>query len=166
MMLWVVGGACRGVGKTWLSHRMAALLPNAVFAKIGHNPRHPKGNPNFFRSPEAFRTFLASLSDREHCVVETNRAEVLDPADIRVFLDAPEDASDVRADADQLRAAADLVVAKDAIPAEWKKTLKDRLSRDLVVRICAILEGQRIHTELDHDGVYRHHRTPAGRVGK
>ena len=144
MMLWVVGGACRGVGKTWLSHRMAALLPNAVFAKIGHNPRQPDKPDHYFTSIDDFWAFQRCLPPTcQHCIVESNAPDIREAADVRILIAAPAGPAPVRDDAAALQAEADIPVAPGADRASWERVLTKKLQNpDLVRAVRTLLVRQ------------------------
>ncbi len=152
--LWVVSGACRGVGKTRVCTELAAVLPGAMRAKIGHNP--PKaGKPgNYFTDIPAFRAFQAQHPDVHHWVVESNRTEMRDEADIRIYIGEATGEELVRPDADEMRAEADVCVL--AIPgADPEAASRDEIRRwrravmrsvqlpETVEAVCAVFDEQR-----------------------
>lgn len=144
IMLWVVSGACRGVGKTQLGVALARLLPGGVYAKIGHNPPRDGKPANYFTRVEAFQDFLARLPRTcRHCVVESNLLARRGDGDLRIFIDAPDGARDLRDDAEWLAGAADIRVGPGTSEDAWREVLLARLEDPaFVAAICALLSKQ------------------------
>ncbi|MFH1744068.1 MAG: hypothetical protein ABIH23_34125 [bacterium] len=144
MMMWVIGGACRGVGKTWLSTELARLLPEAVCAKIGHNPPKQAGPKNYFTCIADFQAFLATNTICCHCVVESNELIRQENGDIRIFIDAPADMNDIREDVSVLKSKTDIVIDTDSCEDTWRQVLKrKRGDPALIPAICALLQQQK-----------------------
>ena len=87
--LWVISGAGRGAGKTWLCQQLCALLPDAVYAKLGHHAPRPDKAENYFTNPAAFLSFYQQLAPNQTCILESNRPELRRRADLRLFIAAP-----------------------------------------------------------------------------
>jgi hypothetical protein len=126
-MIWIVSGACRGVGKTRLCRRLAAVLPGAVYAKTGIHPRRPRGAKHYFTRPSDCAAFIDRLDGTRHAVVESNDPALLARGDLRIYLGAPPGTPDVRPDAADLEAAAEIAVTPGADPAPWRDRLAARL---------------------------------------
>jgi len=156
-LVWVVSGACRGVGKTWLSTRLAAALPNAVYAKTGHGTPDACKSHNYFADVERFLEFESQLpADCEHCVVESNRLALRGDGDVRIFIAARPGMGDVRTDAGVLEADADIRIVPEADPKAWRRVVASKLasagvgegslprntSRGVVEAVVALLEQQ------------------------
>ena len=145
MMLRIVSGACRRVGKTELSMHLARILPGAVCAKIGHNPRR-KGKPaHYFTGVKGFFAFLRNLPrTRRHCVVESNLLALRDYGDVRIFIGAPPDALNVRRDAGLLSSKAHIKVLPNGSARGWTRVLRAKLAdAKLASNIRSALEEQR-----------------------
>ena len=144
MMTWVIGGACRGVGKTWLSAELSRLLPGSVCAKIGHNPPKPAGRGNYFTSIADFQKFLTRNPDFCHCVVESNELIRGKTGDIRIFIDAREGTENIREDVSVLKSKADIVIDMKSREDTWHEVLSRRIGDPcLIPAICTLLEKQR-----------------------
>lgn len=145
MTVWVVCGACRGVGKTRLSRGLAAILPHSVCAKIGHNPAKSGRPENYFTSVKAFSAFQKRLSRAcRHCIVESNFLALSDWGAVRIFIGAPEGSQAVRRDAEALRSGAHLRIVPRARASAWRRVLEEKLDEPaLVAAVCSLLEAQR-----------------------
>ena len=144
MMRWAVSGARRGVGKTWLARRLCSVLPDAILAKIGHHPPKEGRDDHYFTNVEDFLTFVNALSDRSHCVVESNRLIHQGFGDIRIYIDAIPGAEDVRPDAAELRAKADVEISRDSHPERWRPVVASKIDDGaLVDTICELFREQR-----------------------
>ena len=74
MMMWIMTGARRNVGKTRVSHALAEILPSAVCAKIGHMPERLGRPKNYFTDVQDFLAFHEQIAEScSHCVVESDR---------------------------------------------------------------------------------------------
>ena len=147
MTLWVICGAGRGVGKTHLAQRLGQVLPNAVYAKCGHHQAQAGKPTNFFNTEEQLAAFLASVAEsRDHFVVESNGLARRGEGDIVVFVDGIDGHTNVRSDADVLRAQAHLRVCPGAACVrDWQKVLRSKLANEkLSGAVCEVL---REHTE-------------------
>mgnify|MGYP000381676201 CR=1 FL=1 len=145
MMTWVVSGACRGLGKTHLCQRLAVVLPNAVCAKVGHNPPKSDKPDNYFTNVDDFLVFHHQLSAGiRHCVVESNVLARKGYGDVRIFLDAPAGTDNVREDARELAEVAHIPIGAQREADGWRQVLNERLqSQELAARVADILEDQR-----------------------
>lgn len=123
-VVWVICGAGRRVGKTHLARRLCEVLPRSVYAKQGHGRAKRGKSPNFFRSPAQVKAFVeAARGRRGHVVVESNALAREGLGDAIVFVGAPADRADVRADAEALRRAADIYVGPGAERRRWRPVL-------------------------------------------
>ena len=146
MMCWVISGACRKAGKTRLGQELTKVLPHAVYAKIGHGVRREDKPENYFTRVQDFFAFLKGLKDCSHCVVESNRPELLDFGDIRIYLSAPSGTHDIRDDAPLLRERADVSITREADAHSRRKAVEAKLDdASLVETVCAVLETQFNH---------------------
>ncbi|MCK4340454.1 MAG: formate dehydrogenase accessory sulfurtransferase FdhD [Phycisphaerae bacterium] len=146
-MLWVVCGAGRGVGKTHLAQELCAVLPNSVYAKQGCGRRRPDGPPNFFQSNEELAAFLErGRPAYEHIVVESNELARSGRGDLVIYVDGLPHETDIRDDAERLRARAQLQISAHASIRDWKKCLRHQLA-DSVLReaVCDCLMKQKRH---------------------
>jgi molybdate transport system regulatory protein len=128
MRTWLISGACRGVGKTFLAKHLCAVLPSSVYAKFGHGkPRRGK-SAHYFTSEKELRAFVdACRGSYDHMVIESNAFGRRNRGDIRIFLEASRRASDLRNDIRELRSKADLCVSAEASRREWERVLKRHL---------------------------------------
>lgn len=134
-MLWVVSGACRHVGKTWLSQRLAVALPGAVYAKVGRHAPADGKPPNYFRDVGAWESWLASLAGVTHCVVESNELARRGAGDTRIFVGPRAGMTRIRDDAAMLAEQAHIVVTREGIVS--------RLPAPLPPELTALFEAQR-----------------------
>lgn len=134
-MLWVVSGAGRGVGKTWLCAQLAAVLPGAVVAKIGHHPPRAGKPAHYFRDLRAWQAWRATLEGVAHEIVESNALARMGRGDVRIFLGPRAGATAVREDAAALADGAHVVVTGEGVV--------DRLPGSLAPELLAILQRQR-----------------------
>ncbi len=144
MMLWVVSGARRRVGKTWLSLGLTRVLPNAVYAKIGHNPPRAGKPENYFTNVEDFLAFQKRLpATCQHCVVESNAVAIRNRAGVRIFIGAHAGMADLRENSATLEAEADIRICRHADPVGWRQVLVSKLQNaDHVTAVSALLERQ------------------------
>jgi hypothetical protein len=133
--LWVVSGACRQVGKTWLSQRLAAALPGAVYAKVGRHAPADGRPPNYFQDLHAWESWLASLSGIAHCVVESNELGLRGAGDARIFVGPRIGMTRIRDDAATLAERAHIVVTREGVV--------NRLTAPLPPGLMALFEAQR-----------------------
>lgn len=135
MTLWVVGGACRGVGKTWVCTQLARALPLAVRAKIGHHPPAPGKPEHYFRDLRTWDAWRATLEGVANEIVESNALVRMRRGDVRIFLGPRAGGGEVREDAALLADHAHVVVTSAGIV--------DRLPGPLAPELLVILERQR-----------------------
>lgn len=123
-LVWVISGAGRGVGKTTLARRLCDLLPGSVYAKYGRGRPRADKTPNYFQKLDDLAQFVGEARpSATHVVVECNAWAREGKGDVTVFIGAQPGRTGMRADAEVLRAAADLCVTADADPAQWRKAL-------------------------------------------
>ncbi len=146
MTLWIISGACRSLGKTYLTARLGEILPGAVKAKIGHHPPQPGRPENYFTRLEDFFAFLEALpGDCRHCIAESNELALRGEGDIRIYLHASARDNRARADAEALRARADILVLPETQPEQeaWRAQLARVVDDPEQIRkICDALEDQ------------------------
>ena len=132
-VLWTICGAGRGVGKTHLALGLAAVLPNAVSAKLGCGRAKPGKPGNFFRKESELAQFVDGRRDScEHIVVECNAWARKGKGDIIVFLDSTLGRANVRGDADELRSNSHIQVRPGASLRHWKRVLHNKLNDSAV----------------------------------
>ena len=143
-MIWTVSGAGRAVGKTTVAQSIAASLDNSVYCKCGHNAPKPEKPDNFFLGVDALTGFVDTAIDQyENIVVESNAFVYSNRAGITIYIDGVRGKTNFRDDAPRLKAAADIVITTDSLPAQWKKFLSATLSDTKTVdAICQILTDQ------------------------
>jgi len=156
VMLWVICGAGRSVGKTHLAQRLCEILPNSVYAKCGHGQRQPDKPANFFNTEEDLAAFIEqSAGTYEHIIVESNGRARRGEGDIIIFVDAIHGQTNVRSDADLLRSQAHLRVCAGASVREWRHVLRGKLpNRDLREAVCDVLAEQKRY--LGYSGLVAH----------
>jgi len=143
VMSWVICGAGRRVGKTHLAGRLAELLPRSVYAKQGHGRRKHGKPANFFTSEGKLRAFMeARREEFDHFVIESNALARAGGGDVVIYIAQPPGRVDVRADAEALRARADVVVAVGASKHAWRRVLTGRVAAPLRAQICVALAEQ------------------------
>jgi len=133
--LWVVSGACRGVGKTWLCTQLAAVLPGAVRAKIGHHPPAAGKPGQYFRNLRAWEAWRSTLDGVANEIVESNALALMGRGDVRIFLGPRPGAVGIREDAAILADRAHIVVTGEGIVGH--------LPGSLAPGVWAVLERQR-----------------------
>jgi len=112
------------VGKTYVSQGLAQILPDAVYAKIGHGTPKPGRPAAFFGTVEAFRIWKSSVANEtRHYVVESNQLAARDEGDICVYIEAPTGFKDVRPDARSMAEHADILIGAEAHSADWRAAL-------------------------------------------
>jgi molybdate transport system regulatory protein len=143
--LWIVCGACSGVGKTHLAEALCRVLPGSIYAKKGRHPPSKRGAPNYFMRDEDVMSFLARIGDRyTHVVVESNSLVHHDIGEIVIFLDTPRSLGRRRKDAEQLRTRANIRLCLGSSVRKWNKTLGDHgIKGPLRDSICDIFIKQK-----------------------
>ena len=146
MKLIAVSGACRGVGKTYVAMQLCEILGDAVYAKIGHGAKAPSKPKNFFTSVDEFLNFLKELSPQQYqyCIVESNNHSICKLSDVRIFIDAPKGATDIRSDAVELRELADIVITPyTKVPIEKIPTdVSENFSAEKIAMLEKLFRGQ------------------------
>ncbi len=113
------------MGKTHLARRLCQVLPESIYAKLGHGRRKPDGQPNFFHTQRQLNDFMDQQRPRRrHIVVESNAQATRKDADVVIYL-APQvgRSMDVRADAESLRLASGVRIEPGASPKQWNQAL-------------------------------------------
>jgi len=144
MKTWHIAGSSSRVGKTHLAMKLMEIFPRAVYVKLGYGKKKKGGPENFFKSEREALGFIAKLKakgESEHCLIESNRLVGKSDADLVIFLDSVE--GDRRADADRVRALADIVLGYRGNKARWKSGIeKLRLSSAQEVKLLGVLREQ------------------------
>jgi hypothetical protein len=143
MKLWVISGACRNVGKTWLSRKLTEMLPEAVYAKIGHSAKSEYKQSNYFTSTADFFDYMATLESYQHCFVESNTLMRKKQGDMRIFITANSSFKDIRTDIGQLRSAANIIIDENADENQWREQLNNIVSNCQAEKICQLLREQK-----------------------
>ncbi len=154
-VLWVICGAGRGVGKTYLAQRLVDLLPKALYAKLGHGDRAPDKHPNFFHDEERLRQFLDEQAGRcEHVIIESNVHARTGEGDIIIYLGPIADQTDVRDDAETLRAQSEIHIQPGASQSDWQSVLEGTLENtELCEEVAEILQKQAEFLTIDRPAV-------------
>lgn len=145
MILWVICGAGRGVGKTHLAQRLCEVLPNSVYAKCGHGPPKAGKPANFFTTDQELASFIEQCTPSyDHIVVESNAWARRGQGDVLIFVDGMRGQTDVRTDVDLLRSQAHLWVYPGASVRDWQRVLRRKLpDKHLREAVCEILAEQK-----------------------
>ena len=124
MLVLVLSGAKRHIGKTYVAKKLAAALPSSIYAKLGQSKKTAGKQPNYFTCETALYSFLTvSSAIYKHAVVESNTWDFPQWPALRIFIGSREGAEDNRDDAESLRAIADIKVEKGAREEEWAEAL-------------------------------------------
>jgi len=144
-MLWIISGAGRGVGKTTLAQSLCDVLPNSVYAKCGHGRKSDQKPASFFRRISDAEQFIERARQlHDHIVVESNALVGREDAEIVVFIDGVAGATNFRKDAEQLKAAANIVIDGSASATDWKSLLSNKLKlKKLCEAACQCLLQQK-----------------------
>jgi molybdate transport system regulatory protein len=121
--LWVICGAGRGVGKTWIARGLEALLPDAVYAKHGHGRAHRAKPGRLLHTSQEVEAFLAERAAQAHVVLESNTVALQRRADLCIFVEGSPRGLPRRDDAEELRAAAHIVLDQDQPIHRWRAEL-------------------------------------------
>ena len=128
-LIWVICGAGRSVGKTTVALQLCEVLPDSVFAKCGRSRVKSDKPGKFFNNLADLDSFIdATRSSDKHIVVESNALAKLAYGDIIIFIDGVEGKTHFRNDTEQLRAAANIKIYRNATLAYWKKALSAKVS--------------------------------------
>lgn len=143
--IWVICGACRGVGKTTLALKLCEALGQSVYAKCGHGPKKLDKNDNYFTELSELEVFIdESRRSYEHIVVESNAMAARGKGDVVIFIEAPLGKTNFRRDSEQLCRAADLKICWDSTVADWKKVLAEKIGAGGVCdAVCELLGAQK-----------------------
>ena len=143
MKLWLITGSGRGVGKTHLAQRLSAILPHAVYAKLGCHPPKTQKPQNYFTDPQELLNHLAQLTDCQHAVVESNQLALRNLGDIRIHIDAPPQHPSPRPDAHQLRTQAHILISGRPDTTTFRDLLTQKLGpTPLIDPLYKLLESQ------------------------
>jgi len=153
MKLWIISGAGRHVGKTYLAMRLQSVLPDAWLAKAGHNPKRPEKPSDYFTDVDSLLTHLGRLAERaddqavRHAVIESNELSRRGLGDLRIFLSAPPSRTDVRDDASHLASCAQIVIGPEKPPLNaWRALIVPLTQNDsLADAVLDCLSGQHRH---------------------
>ena len=145
-VLWAICGSGRGVGKTHLAAELARVLPDAVYAKCGRGRANADKCPNFFTNQRDLAAFIEREANRQHVVIESGAVVRRGGADISIYIDGSPANADVREDADQLRAASDIILGPGASPEKWRQVLDCKLPDQKLRRaVCDVLADHNSH---------------------
>jgi len=146
-LIWIICGAGRGVGKTTLAGKLCEILPDSVYAKCGRSNTKSDKPGSFFSNIAALESFIdASRNSSKHIIVESNALAGLDQGNIVIFIDGAPGKTNFRNDTEKLRAVANLQICKNALLADWKKTLVAKVnSKPLRRAVCDCLVAQKRH---------------------
>ncbi|MFH1615576.1 MAG: hypothetical protein ABIG61_10905 [Planctomycetota bacterium] len=144
-LTWVISGAGRGVGKTTLALQLCKVLPDSVYTKCGRSSAKAGKPGRFFSNLAQLESFIeTSRSSSNHIVVESNALALLGQGDILIFIDGIPGKAQFRNDTEQLRAAADIEICRNAVTADWKKILSAKVkSKCLLKAVCSCLAAQK-----------------------
>lgn len=142
--VWTVCGAGRGVGKTHLALALCEILPNCVYAKLGHRRSLPNKPRNYFQTPRELSDFADRAREtHDHLVVESDLWAREGRGDIIIFIGPIEGQTDVREDTERLRANA-IEVGPASSTHVWKRALRAKLADEAIVaRVCSLLSDQK-----------------------
>ncbi len=140
--LWVVCGAGRGVGKTWIARGLCERLPDASYAKHGHGDARPDKPGRLLHDLPQVERFLALGAERAHLVVESNTLALAGRGEVVIFVEGQTRGLPRRDDADQLRAAAHIVLDHDQPIARWRYVIADRVDVPTAASIVRLLQRQ------------------------
>lgn len=133
------------MGKTHLAQRLCAVLPNALYAKLGHGRPKADKPPNLFRTQRELTAFLERRQESfEHIVLESNLHARRGRGDVIIFVDGFPGRTDFRKDAETLRVNSHIQISPGASVREWRKVLRARLNEpSLRKAVCEALMEQR-----------------------
>lgn len=156
MYVWIISGAGRRAGKTYLAKKLCSILPRAVYAKLGSSDKSPGKQKNYFTDAAKLKEFIESCAGiHEHAVVEANSINLGDYGCIRIFLESNIDGGDKRADAEMLKRKADIVVSETEDVALWKKALRKLpIENEIEDAVISLLSAQRLR--LNRDEIFAH----------
>ena len=123
--VWIICGAGRGVGKTTLATKLCALLPSSCYAKYGHSDVQDAKPEHYFTDEAALKLFVDEARTRyEHIIVESNAWARAGCGDVTIYIDGICGCTNIRPDADALRARSDIHVAAGVSLAAWRALLQ------------------------------------------
>ena len=145
MLVWIICGAKSKVGKSYVAKRLCAVLPESVYAKLGHGERRPGKPENFFTRHEDLLSFLgANGAQLKHAVVEANSGNFAGFKTVRIFIGAAEMDADTRNDAESLKEIADIEIDKDSDAADWEAVVSAAVGNSVLASaILSILSAQK-----------------------
>ncbi|MEP0813073.1 MAG: LysR family transcriptional regulator [bacterium] len=134
MLLWMISGAHRKVGKTHLAKRLCAVLPDSAYAKLGHGARAAGKSRNYFTQPEDLLRFIEQCTTAlSHVVVETNLTLFPEAACLRIFVGDNGGPGEPRLDAFELFTRADIRVVAGGAADSWRAVLSAKLDDGPIV---------------------------------
>jgi molybdate transport system regulatory protein len=141
--LWVVCGAGRGVGKTWIARGLVSLLPAASYVKHGHGQARGDKPGRLLHHLAEVEAYLARAEDHTHVVLESNTVALQRRADLCIFVEGQPRGLPPRDDVDALRAAAHIVLDHDQPLRRWRAELARVLGDEVDLQpFLALLQGQ------------------------
>jgi len=127
-MLWILCGAGRHVGKTYLATSLAETLPDAIYAKCGHSKPKPGRPENYFNKEADLEAFVKKNQKKhQHLVIEYNGYALAERGDVIIYIGPIPGQTDIRDDIDTLRANAHIALTTAGSIRNWKRTLRDKL---------------------------------------
>jgi hypothetical protein len=144
-VIWIICGASRGVGKTYLAMNLCRILPNSVYAKCGCGQKKADQPANFFNTQNDLELFVTRYRDSyEHIVIESNTRARAGKGDVIIFLDCIDGNTNIRNDVEQLQSMAHISVSTNILKDNWKTVLEEKLqNRILRKTIYELLDEQK-----------------------
>lgn len=142
MKLWLTGGSSSGVGKSTFALKLAEILPDSEYMKLGHGPKRLNGPPNYFTvTGEAIRFIETRKDSCRHLVIEATRLVGKYDADITIFLNR--DDENRRVDSDEMLQHADIILGDHGNPEEWQSKLETiELAAGVRKKVLRLLQDQ------------------------
>ncbi len=144
-LIWIICGVGRGIGKTTVALQLCEVLPDSVYAKCGRSKAKSDKPGNFFSNLAELESFIeVTGNSSKHIIVESNSLAALGRGDIIIFIDGVEGKTHFRNDTEQLRAAADIKICRNATLSDWKKGLCAKAgSKAICEAVCDLLLAQK-----------------------
>ncbi len=127
-MLWIITGACKGVGKTSLCLELCKVLGNSAYAKQGHGVYKKTKARNYFRNLDELEDFIRrNKKSHDHVVVESNELAKKGRGDIVIFLGKSSGGNRPREDAEELKKKAHIIIDGEHSKSDLSRALGNRL---------------------------------------
>ena len=145
-MIWIISGTGRKVGKTTLALKLLSILPNSIYAKLGH------GKKKFHKPPALFHTYRSLLEFiqvhqrfKTHLIIEANRLLPKAFKPLSIFIDEKFSLRSPRRGSKKLKDNAQIVISKTASVKFWWLFLYKTLgSLDLAKAVSLALFDQKL----------------------